>query len=92
MYVNINKTYVLVECYKCGVVFAVSEKFDNGRRKDKESFYCPNGHRQAYVKGTVQILNEKIEQKDRELLDKSIEIEKLNRELKKKNKVKKIKK
>jgi hypothetical protein len=37
-----------VECYKCHVVFAMTKEMDDQRRKDRGTFYCPNGHAQHY--------------------------------------------
>ena len=33
----------------CGAVFATTVEFDNTRHDDKAWFYCPNGHKQAYL-------------------------------------------
>lgn len=32
----------------CGLLFAIPTNWDNLRRKDKRSFYCPNGHSMSY--------------------------------------------
>lgn len=37
------------DCIKCGVRFGVPIGFTANRRKDKGSFYCPNGHSMAYT-------------------------------------------
>ena len=39
---------VTEECYKCGVLFAITAELQNARVKDHEFFYCPNGHAQYY--------------------------------------------
>jgi len=31
-------------CCKCGIVFAVPARFQNERRRDHATFYCPSGH------------------------------------------------
>lgn len=36
-------------CYKCGVRFDVPEQWEQKRREDHESFYCPNGHSQHFA-------------------------------------------
>ena len=33
----------------CGAVFATTVEFDNTRHDDHAWFYCPNGHKQAYL-------------------------------------------
>lgn len=45
---KVFKLFVL-PCYSCGVPFAVINEFDIERRRDRRSFYCPNGHSQAYL-------------------------------------------
>lgn len=35
-------------CYSCGVLFAMPQDFKKTRCQDQRSFYCPNGHSQAY--------------------------------------------
>lgn len=36
-------------CFKCGVVFAMPKALHDTCVRDKQTFYCPNGHGQAYV-------------------------------------------
>ena len=36
----------------CGISFAVPARWNEERRNDHETFYCPNGHRQWYRPGT----------------------------------------
>lgn len=36
-------------CFRCGILFGVPDCWEKARRGDKESFYCPNGHSQAFV-------------------------------------------
>ena len=77
-----------IECYKCGVIFAVSKTFESSWRRDKSTFYCPNGHGQSYTKSTAELLEERIKEKDRKIFEKDTEIfrlEKENRRLKKRN-------
>lgn len=50
MTVPSSTTYLFQRCINCGVEFGVTDYFDDRRRADKQSFYCPNGHPQAYVK------------------------------------------
>lgn len=39
--------YVL-DCARCGVVFAINRDYEQRRRKDGSGFYCPNGHSNIY--------------------------------------------
>lgn len=50
-----------IECYKCSVMFGVTAVFQNNRREDKASFYCPNGHPQAYAQSTADKLQREVD-------------------------------
>lgn len=56
--------FVTIECYKCGVPFAMTNDLNNRcLRNHNRSFYCPNGHSQAYIgKTKEQKLKERLEQ------------------------------
>lgn len=36
-------------CCVCGILFCFPENFEAERRRDRASFYCPNGHGQHYT-------------------------------------------
>jgi hypothetical protein len=40
--------YCIVTCSACGVHFGMLADYQERRRKDHKSFYCPNGHSQYY--------------------------------------------
>jgi hypothetical protein len=44
----------VMECCRCGIIFAVPNDFDNQRRKDHQPFYCPSGHSQGYFDKTKE--------------------------------------
>lgn len=48
---NVGERLVTETCYSCGVLFAMVEDLYDHRLKDGKSFYCPNGHSQAYTQG-----------------------------------------
>lgn len=48
------------ECYACGTIFAMQASINSRRRADGGSFWCPNGHSQAYVKSEVARLREQL--------------------------------
>ncbi len=48
---TIGERLVTETCYSCGVLFAMVEDFYDHRQQDRKSFYCPNGHSQAYLSG-----------------------------------------
>lgn len=54
-------TFVTITCYKCGIPFGVPDYFRAKRLQDKESFWCPNGHSQAYVESESDRLKKQIE-------------------------------
>lgn len=50
-----------VDCCRCGVLFAFSEKYESERRGDHEIFYCPNGHGNHYPgKSKIEKLQDEI--------------------------------
>lgn len=53
--------FTTVECFKCGVLFAVDESLQKNWLRDKTSFYCPNGHAQSYTKSTAERLQEQLD-------------------------------
>lgn len=56
-------------CCECGVVFCLTDDIWNTRKKDRSSFFCPNGHGQYFSgKSQEQILKEQLQQKEQELL------------------------
>ena len=62
-----SMTFEVLTCYRCGVPFALEHSYHEGlhdgtagRKDDDEAgyFYCPNGHRQHYVKSTELCLRD----------------------------------
>lgn len=50
------------QCCNCGIAFAMTEAFHDQRRKDRKSFYCPEGHSQYYTgKSKEQKLKDELE-------------------------------
>ena len=45
-------------CVSCGTVFGLSEDFEDRRRQDKQTFYCPNGHPQLFMRSELEKLRE----------------------------------
>jgi hypothetical protein len=67
--ITMTKEFELEECITCAIHFYITAAFVKRLKETKQSFYCPNGHSMAYTKGTVQILQEKIQQKDLEIIN-----------------------
>jgi hypothetical protein len=62
------------QCIECAIHFWVPRYFDSRRRADRRSFYCPNGHSQAYTESEADKLrrerdrlNQRLAQKDDEI-------------------------
>lgn len=41
-------TFYVDACCNCGMQFAMPTEFNNIRRNDHKTFYCPSGHPQSY--------------------------------------------
>jgi len=50
-----------IECYKCAMVFGMPMDFLRRLRETGDSFYCPNGHSQAFIKSEVDKLRAELE-------------------------------
>ena len=44
----LQSEFVLISCYKCGVQFAIAKSYQEQLEKSHQSFWCLNGHSQAY--------------------------------------------
>jgi hypothetical protein len=49
-------------CAECGTVFAVGAHFLNARRKDGQTFFCPNGHSLGYGPSEADKLRKQLKQ------------------------------
>lgn len=58
---------VTVDCYKCGVTFAVTTELHSNWHRDKTEFFCPNGHPQSYVESTAQRLQRELDAAKRDV-------------------------
>jgi hypothetical protein len=63
-----------VECYSCGVVFGIPYQLNINFRENKMTFYCPNGHGQAYVKSTADKLKDQLEEEKKKLANAQFEL------------------
>jgi hypothetical protein len=66
--IQMQQTFTTIECYKCGVVFAVDAKLESNWRRDKTQFFCPNGHGQSYIESEADRLRKQLAdaQRDRD--------------------------
>jgi hypothetical protein len=51
-------------CYRCGVVFGMPRALHNTCRRDKQTFYCPNGHGQAYTTSEADELRARLQKQE----------------------------
>lgn len=49
-------TFEKHSCIKCSVIWGLPLGYTAQRRKDKATFYCPNGHHMAYVESEADQL------------------------------------
>lgn len=49
-----------IECYKCHVLFGLTEEMNRQCLELGGDFFCPNGHSQCYTKTDLDRANEKI--------------------------------
>lgn len=75
--IEVKTAYVTHTCAQrgCGVSFAVEDGFDDRRREDHATFYCPNGHSLSYSGKTeaekererADRLQRQVEQRERDI-------------------------
>ncbi|HMF29536.1 MAG TPA: hypothetical protein VKE42_12225 [Candidatus Cybelea sp.] len=60
--------FVTIDCYKCGIVFAVASELHSNWQRDKTQFFCPNGHGQSYCESEADRLRKQLAdvQRDRD--------------------------
>lgn len=61
-------------CIQCGTVFGIERSFHAELKRQPQTFYCPNGHGQAYIEGEADRLKKQLAQeaKTRERLETSL--------------------
>jgi hypothetical protein len=74
-------TFVSVQCCNCGCHFGLDEYLYKRRREDKQDFYCPNGHRQAYTQSEADKLRQERDRLTQRLAQKDDEIEHQRKQL-----------
>jgi hypothetical protein len=46
---TVGHRFRIESCYACGVQFGIPAALNDTHRRDKQTFYCPNGHGQVYA-------------------------------------------
>lgn len=59
--VGTDQVFEQQECINCGCVFYIPHTMGNTLRSNKQSFYCPSGHSQAYITSESEKLRQQIE-------------------------------
>lgn len=54
-------TLTVLQCGKCGIVFAVPESFDRKNQETGGSWHCPNGHLRIYRESEADKLRRQLE-------------------------------
>lgn len=54
--VSTSVQLITEECSACGIVYAVPEDFNVCCKRDKKTFYCPNGHAQVYGENEADLI------------------------------------
>ena len=67
--------FVIEECYKCHIPFALTKEFHRKKNNDGTSFWCPAGHSQAYVGDENSKLQKELSQEREKLKRERIEKE-----------------
>lgn len=60
--------YVL-DCPNCGVIFGITEDYEDRRRKDGKDFHCPNGHVCCWTPGKSDAAKLQDERAEREKVE-----------------------
>lgn len=58
---NTDTALETLNCYLCGVIFAMPEPLKQRRREDSKSFWCPNGHEQHFTETEAARLRKQLE-------------------------------
>lgn len=65
---TVESTLAIETCCACGMLFAMTEDFQQRRINDHASFYCPAGHSQSYTgKTEAEKLREELTKTQRSL-------------------------
>lgn len=69
----VELTFNTYDCPSCGVLYALESDFEKWRRKDGQTFYCPNGHSIGFGKSEADLLRERLAARDETIARKDAE-------------------
>lgn len=72
---TLTMTFTTVDCPNCGLTFAITKDFENRRRDDHRTFYCPMGHSMSYNGPSEAERRAQQAEKEAERLRRSVENE-----------------
>lgn len=49
---QVTTTYTIIDCFKCGTLFALPDQVNDELVRTGRNFFCPNGHQQHYSEST----------------------------------------
>jgi hypothetical protein len=77
-----SSDYSFITCCSCGCRFGVPKDYEQGKRNNKETFYCPNGHPLSYKESEADKLRRERDRLAQRLAEKddSIRFERERRE------------
>ena len=77
----LTSKYVVLTCANCSMHFAVPSHFENDRRVDHNTFYCPTGHLNYFPqKNDCEMLREELDLQKKITEEKEVQVEYLRRE------------
>lgn len=56
--VGITHNLYVTDCPRCGVIFAVTEDYEQRRQSDGKTFYCPNDHPMSFRESDTERLRQ----------------------------------
>lgn len=75
MVIDLMNKLVVETCCTCSMQFAMPQSFQQQRKDDHKSFYCPHGHAQSYTgKTEAERLREELDRTTRRLDSANAEI------------------
>ena len=69
-----TEIFNVIDCPDCGMLFAITNQFENRKRKDGKSFYCPAGHSMSYSESEADRLRKQLNQSKGDLATAQLEI------------------
>lgn len=92
MNTSVTIEFELIQCGECGCHYYIPKVLYKECLETKQGFYCPNGHRRAFVRSTGEKYQELYEKEQRQKQSALQEAEMLRKQLNECNALKVVKK